>query len=236
MHKIKQEYFLFPILLIVLFIIGTKVDFFKNNLFGLILLNIGILLILVLYYCFTKKHVKKVNWWIIATIIGILIFYLIGMSFIDSHVGEQKLDLRLNNCTNIHQKLGEIKCQGIDKHVIVGEEVICNIDSEYVITGGNVTFTFSNGTSNNEKLSKPIKFIIPDNLVKISFKFNAIKESKNNTICLSTANTIRYPTYSEFRENKINFIKYMLALFGFALISIPLFVSNIKKWIEEAKK
>ena len=158
------------------------------------------------------------------------------MSFIDAYVGEQKLDLRLNNCSNIHQKLGEIRCKGIDEHVIVGEEVTCNINSKYKIIYGNVTLTLSNGSSNIMHLLKSIKFILPDKLVRISFNFDAIEENKNKTICLSTANTARYPTYSEFKENKMNFIKYMLALFGFALISIPLFIGNIKKWFEETKK
>ena len=185
-------------------------------------------IILFWLYCSIEDKIK-INLWILFTVIGILSLYIIGMYFIDAYTGEQKLNLPLNNCSNTaHQRLGEIKCKGLDGHVIVNEEVQCDIKSKYNISEGIVRFTFSNGTMLSKKLIKPIKFIIPKNMIRIYFKFDA-SDKKNNTICLDTASTIRYPTYSEFKENKIRFIKYMLSLFGFALLSIPLLVKTIKE-------
>ena len=208
------------------------VNILGNFISGFILILMSI--IFLLGYFFYSKYFKKINWWLIWTIVGILSFCLIGITFIDDHAGEKEMKLGLRNCSNGSQQLGEINCGGISRHVIANEQVnYCTFDFDYNFSNGSVNFNFSNGSNNSVNLTDKIKFIVPENLVRIEFKLNGTLE--NETACLSGWEYVRYPTYEEFRENKNTFIQWMGILLVFALISIPTFVNTIKKLFEEDK-
>jgi len=217
--RIVSQYVIYPILIFFILFFGLKGYIGDWAISILIWLSLGIYLISLQYIW------KPVNKKIFAIIFITLLLLTIGISFIEGHVGEKVLKLKLNNCSNNQEKVGEIYCQDKLNHVIAGHKVFCELKElkkEYHFESGQVNFEYLNGSKSSVQVSRNEKFsfIVPEKIAYISFKFS------NEMDCVSTGNSVNYPEYEEFKSNQKDFMYLILALLGFCLISIPIIVKN----------
>ena len=151
----------------------------------------------------------------------LILIFLVGAAVIDNSFGEKEMkSIRLNNCSNVSQKLGEINCENsFSKNVIAGEEVTCNLTkTNFTFSNGSVNFILADGSNKSDNLTREVKFILPENLAQTTFNLSGTLENNKEICLLSRGNTIRYPDYDEFMRNKSDFIQLIGTLFGFMVI------------------
>lgn len=218
-------YFIYPLAMIILFTLGIYL--YPSPIF--IIPVLILIFILKSYEQYLYHQWNGTNWKILITILLMLISLNIGLTFVDGYVGEKSLSLKLYNCPDM-VAIGIIKCNGINNHVIANDMVSCTLNPEYSIINTTIEFTNSDGLENITILkNKDIKFIVPENLGRISFKIS----SENKSGCFITSENIRFPDYQEFKQDKITFVSYFLALFGFTILTIPFFVKNISEFLNK---
>ena len=180
--------------------------------------------VIIIYPFILVKSWKGANWLIISAVSIGLLFLLLGFIGINAQFGEKKIHLPLNTCINTTRTHWELKCTNREDKIIVGYNVTCRVEPEIPNNKGVVTFQFHNGRYNTMDYSS---FLVPDNVGWIRFEING-KDNQKDT-CLSVSKTIRIPTYEEHKSDKDKFITYLLALFGFIFISIPVIFKNIQE-------
>ena len=68
----------------------------------------------------------------------------------------------------------------------------------------------------------------------MSFSIHGIDSRENKTFDASTGTPGKYFfTEEQYKENRKNFVPYMLALFGIILVSIPTIAVNFKKLLNK---
>lgn len=214
---------LFPIFLFLTFYVNYYLD---KILFKIVLIFFLLIIIWIYYYILRKIWIKPKKVILIFLLLS-LIFLLTGTLFINSFIGEKKMNLPLNDCYSGYLPVGRIICADKLNHVIANQVVSCEIKPErssiIMPREGVVTFDYNNGTRNSVDISRKsgYSFLIPDNLNYIYFEF------KNNDTCLSVGYPVVYPDYDEFKSNKLSFVYLFLGMLGFCSISIPLIIKNL---------
>ena len=114
-----RKYFWFMFINLIFLLVSGLLFYFYVYSSGweIIFYIFGILICVISYFLFLiyfSDCVKKVNWYLLFTILIILICFGIGMVLIDDVVGEKSIGFGLNNCTDVTQRLGGLHCSGID--------------------------------------------------------------------------------------------------------------------------
>jgi hypothetical protein len=190
-----------------------------------------LLLILVLYHIYAVvRYWRPPNWWLLSTISCILLFVVVGSIFIDESFGELRLKMTLHDCNKPYSSLGSIDCRSIDNKVIVGYNVSCVVElnnkMNYTNLSGYTYFTFMNGTQ--EKQIYPGSLIIRKQVLSTRFELSMVDQN-NQSYCLQNSLRARYPTYQEYTENRSKFLAYLLGLFAFCFITVPIVIRNVQK-------
>ena len=193
------------------------------------------------YPLLLAKNWTGTNWTVISFILVFLSLLLLGLIAIQSQFGEQKMNFPLNVCNTASNRTDwQLCCENREDNVVSGYYINCGVkpftstylynckkgnDSRYLknVTG-NVTFELHNGTTIPYNYSR---FILPENAVWASFEI--VGNDSKGRVCLSVTNLIKVPNYEEFKSDKENFIKYLLALLGFILLTVPIIITKMKK-------
>ncbi len=169
---------------------------------------------------------EKPNWWILWTIIIIHIFLVIGLFFIDAVTGADKLDFTLNSCDNTSIKNQEMVIECDKNSLIVGYQISCGLNYTLKQVRNSIEIRFVNG-STERKTGNPIELIAPPNVKNLAFTISGI-DNLNQTICVSSSHSYRFPTYEEYTHKRETFLAYFFGLLAIALFSIPSLMTNLK--------
>lgn len=169
---------------------------------------------------------KKVNWWVISAILLIIYVFVTGILFIDYAIGTKEINLVLRDDLDKLRIVGNITCTGNSGVPIAGEDVICDFKPVLLNHSAYVTFKFTNKSMRTENIQNLV-FIAPEDVEHISFRIKGI-DSQNNLREFSTGNAHYFPTPTEYKQNRGTLLKYILALLGIVLFSIPSAIANFK--------
>ncbi|MBI2661237.1 hypothetical protein HYX09_03135 [Candidatus Woesearchaeota archaeon] len=170
---------------------------------------------------------KKPNWWILWTIIIINIVFMIGLFFIDTITGQDKLDFTLNYCDNTSIKNQEMIIECNKDSLIVGYQISCGLNYSLKRVSSSLEIRYVNG-STERKNGTPMELIAPPNVKNLAFTISGI-DNQNKTICLSSSHPYRFPTYEEYAHKRETFLAYFLGLLAIVLFSIPSLMANLKQ-------
>jgi hypothetical protein len=171
------------------------------------------------------KH-KRIDNWIKATLLLMIIFLIIGWGLIAFNYGETEINLVLRNSENIGQVIGNITCSDNAKKVIVDHEIKCIIYPNISIISANVTFTLYN----DSKISKDfinLNFTAPRDCKYVYFKISGINQNIK-TVKLEVGYPMTFYTEQENQSRNEKYIGFVILLFGAVLFSVPSMMNNFK--------
>ena len=169
---------------------------------------------------------KKINWWIVSTILLIIYVFAVGMLFIDYAIGTKNIDLVLRDDLNNLRIVGNITCTGNSGVPIAGEYVICDFKPVLLNHSAYVTFKFINKSMRTESIQNLV-FVAPQDVEYVNFIIKGI-DLQNNLRDFSTGKAHHFPTSIEYEQNRGKLLRYMLALLAIVLFSIPSAMVNFK--------
>lgn len=195
----------------------TKIGFVVISLIYLVVYTV------LLYYKFSKE--KKFNWWKINTFCIMVLLLIVGLMFIQSTLGQKKLDLVLREYGNDKKVLGNIQCTDNNNDLIVGNTVFCQMQPILTNISAYINFTLDNNSIISQNFSN-LRFIPPNNVKSIYLQINGDSEGKHMQLHIGYA--VKFLDKDENEKRKEKFTAYILGLFGVILFSVPSMMVNLK--------
>lgn len=175
---------------------------------------------------------KKLNCWIVWTILSMIFVAYAGLIFIDTEFGKHDIRFYLRNETS--NIVGSINCTNSDGVLLVKEVIRCNYAPHLKNHSGLVAFTFQNesGYEVYMGVSKggpyDFSFVAPPKVKRLVFTVKGF-DYNNKERRFSIGNDFNFISEEKYNERKNKFKGYLIALLGIILFSIPASAVNFKK-------
>ncbi|MBN2422447.1 hypothetical protein JXB41_04430 [Candidatus Woesearchaeota archaeon] len=176
-----------------------------------------------------KKELKK---YFLMTIFVMLAFLIIGWSYIDYSFGKQNLNLVLRDAKNSNTIRGNINCKDDAGNLLIWNTIRCEMKPSLSNISAFVIFRYENDKEVKLDIAPSLTFLAPENVKYISFRIQGINED-NERLSLDVGYPFKFFTKEEIKSREENYLKYLLALIGIILFSVPPMMINFRKiWLD----
>lgn len=205
--------------IIIIFTFTTIFSLLDKGLNGYTVAFLSLLSLLVFHKWLRDKW-KKPSFWLIYTIVIMLLFLLAGINLVDMVYGYHPLSVNLNvNSNNSALPKYTVTCSSNIDMVILNQTLGCKFNPSLNILEAKITYISNTGERNTQSFAQGNITAIPDTHA-LFFEVKGL-DNAGKAFDLSSQIDYQFFTYQEHIERREKFIIYLSALIGAILFSVP---------------
>ena len=202
----------------------SQTSHYIGTFFSLFILYLAICLAINMIFLIINKPCNK---WILVTILGMLFLLHFGLDFIDSEIGNKDLQLPLIDDYNYPKIVGQFNCTNSNRVLLINDTINCQYSPKLFNDSVYVIFSYDDGKNDSIIKMQDMSFQAPNDIRHVHFRVEGYNQNGKLKI-YSYGVDYKFLNREEFRQNRKEFITYVLALFGIILFSIPSLAVNFQ--------